>query len=59
MDPRGGVYDYEAIYHRKFDPTWRFPGLQFTGSFFDGGYRVDGRIRWRCFAIWGVCRDRR
>lgn len=44
MDPRGGVYDYVAVYHRKFDPAWRFPGLVFAGTFFDGGYRVDGRI---------------
>jgi hypothetical protein len=44
MDPRGGVYDYEAIYHRKFDPTWSFPGLKFAGEFVEGGYEVEGTI---------------
>ncbi|MCB1204691.1 MAG: endoxylanase [Verrucomicrobiae bacterium] len=44
MDPRGGVYDYEAVYHRRFDDTWRFPGLVFAGEFFEGGYRLSGRI---------------
>jgi len=44
MDPRGGVYDYEAKFHRLIDPTWSFPGLEFTGELLEGGYRVDGRI---------------
>lgn len=44
MDPRGGVYDYKAIFHRQFDDTWRFPGLEFSGVFVEGGYEVEGRI---------------
>lgn len=44
MDPRGGVYDYEATYHRQFDPSWKFPGLQFAGEFVEGGYIVNGTI---------------
>lgn len=44
MDPRGGVYDYEAIFHRRFDDSWRFPGLQFSGEFLEGGYLVEGSI---------------
>ena len=44
MDPRGGVYDYEAKFHRLIDPTWSFPGLEFAGEVLEGGYRIDGRI---------------
>ncbi|HRQ90424.1 MAG TPA: sugar-binding protein [Bacteroidia bacterium] len=44
MDPRGGVYDYRATYHRQFDPAWRFPGLSFTGELLEGGYSVEGTI---------------
>lgn len=44
MDPRGGVYDYQATYHRQFDPTWNFPGLEFSGEFVEGGYIVNGTI---------------
>ena len=44
MEPRGSVYDYEAIYHRKFDDTWRFDGLEFSGELLEGGYLVEGTI---------------
>lgn len=44
MDPRGGVYDYLARYHRQFDDTWKFPGLEFRGELLEGGYEVSGRI---------------
>lgn len=44
MDPRGGVFDYRAEFHRRFDPSWNFPGLEFVGRFPEGGYGVDGRI---------------
>ncbi len=44
MDPRGGAYDYQAVFHRRFDDSWRFPGLQFAGELLEGGYRVEGRI---------------
>ncbi len=44
MDPRGGVYDYLARFHRQFDDTWRFPGLEFSGVLLDRGYEVEGRI---------------
>ncbi len=44
MDPRGGVYDYKALFHRRFDDSWRFPGLQFSGELLEGGYLVEGQI---------------
>lgn len=42
MEPRGGVYDYEARFHRKIDGGWTFPGLEFTGEILEGGYAVEG-----------------
>lgn len=44
MEPRGSVYDYEAIYHRKFDDSWNFAGLEFAGEILEGGYLVAGTI---------------
>lgn len=44
MEPRGGVYDYKAVFHRRFDDTWRFPGLEFSGVLVEGGYEVGGTI---------------
>lgn len=44
MEPRGSVYDYEAIYHRKFDDTWSFEGLSFAGELLEGGYLLEGTI---------------
>ncbi|MBP6783568.1 MAG: hypothetical protein KA152_07230 [Verrucomicrobiales bacterium] len=44
MEPRGSVYDYQAIYHRKFDDSWCFDGLEFTGEILEGGYLVEGTI---------------
>ena len=44
MEPRGSVYDYQAIYHRKFDDSWSFGGLEFAGEILEGGYLVEGTI---------------
>ncbi len=44
MEPRGSVYDYQAIYHRKFDDSWCFDGLEFAGEILEGGYLVEGTI---------------
>jgi hypothetical protein len=44
MEPRGSVYDYEAIYHRKFNDTWSFEGLSFAGELLEGGYLLEGTI---------------
>ena len=44
MEPRGSVYDYQAIYHRKFDDSWSFDGLEFAGEILEGGYLVEGTI---------------
>lgn len=42
MEPRGGVYDYEARFHRKINGEWTFPGLEFSGEILEGGYAVAG-----------------
>lgn len=42
MEPRGGVYDYEARFHRKINGAWTFPGLEFSGEILEGGYAVAG-----------------
>ncbi len=44
MEPRGSVYDYKAVYHRKFDDSWSFAGLEFIGEILEGGYLVEGSI---------------
>lgn len=44
MDPRGGVYDYRATYHRQFDLSWHFPNLKLAGKVSDGGYSVEGSL---------------
>jgi len=44
MEPRGGVYDYEARFHRKIDGGWTFPSLEFTGEILEGGYAVEGSL---------------
>ena len=45
MEPRGGAYDYQGIYHRKFSPQWKMPGLEFLGKIREGdGYSVTGKI---------------
>jgi len=44
MEPRGGVYDYKARFHRKFDDSWTFPGLEFAGEILEGGYAVEGSL---------------
>lgn len=44
MEPRGSVYDYQAIYHRKFDDSWCFDSLEFAGEILEGGYLVEGTI---------------
>ncbi|MEC5125554.1 sugar-binding protein [Verrucomicrobiales bacterium BCK34] len=42
MDPRGNVYDYEGLYHRQINPAWSFESLAYSGTFFEGGYSVEG-----------------
>ncbi len=45
MEPRGEVYDYIGVFHRKFGPEWKMPGLEFSGEIRDkDGYTVTGRI---------------
>ncbi len=45
MEPRGDVYDYIGIFHRKFGPEWSMPGLEFSGDIREGdGYTVTGKI---------------
>ncbi len=44
MEPRGGIHDYEARYHRRFNNAWSFPGLEFSGEILEGGYAVEGKI---------------
>ena len=45
MEPRGEVYDYIGIFHRKFGPEWKMPGLEFSGDVREGdGYTVVGKI---------------
>jgi hypothetical protein len=42
MEPRGSVYDYQAVYHRQFDDSWKFRDLRFSGELLEGGYQVEG-----------------
>ncbi len=42
MEPRGSVYDYQAVYHRHFDDSWEFRDLRFSGELLEGGYQVEG-----------------
>lgn len=44
MDPLGRVLDYKASHYRKFDFSWRFPGLAVAGKRTGGGYAVEGMI---------------
>ncbi len=45
MEPRGEVYDYIGVFHRKFGPEWKMPGLEFSGEIREGdGYTVTGKI---------------
>lgn len=44
MEPRGSVYDYKALYHRRFDDSWKFEDLTFAGRIFEGGYLVEGTL---------------
>lgn len=42
MEPRGSVYDYQAVFHRDFDDSWAFRDLRFSGELLEGGYQVEG-----------------
>ena len=44
MDPLGRVLDFKAEFRRKFDHSWDLAGLDYIGSFVEGGYVVEGRI---------------
>ncbi len=44
MEPRGAVYDYQEHYHRRFDDSWRFESLAFSGIIFEEGYLVEGTL---------------
>lgn len=44
IDPSGRILDYSAIYHRKFDYAWTFPGLSAKASRTKDGYIVEGAI---------------
>jgi len=43
LDPNGRVLDYEAEYHRKFNPVWSWPtgGLIVKASRTNDGYKVE------------------
>jgi hypothetical protein len=43
LDPNGRVLDYEAEYHRKFNPEWSWPagGLIVKASRTNEGYKVE------------------
>lgn len=59
MDPSGRVFDYRAVHHRQFDPSWSFSSLAFAGAITPGGYRVDGRIELGELRDLGLLRDGR
>ena len=47
LDPNGRVLDYQAEYHRKFNPTWSWPAgeLIVKASRTADGYRVEVAIQ--------------
>ena len=53
IDPLGRVLDYRASHYRKFDFSWKFPGLDTVGIRTDGGYAVQGQIDWKAFQSLG------
>lgn len=44
MEPRGSVYDYKALYHRRFDDSWKFSSLAFAGEIREQGYLLEGTL---------------
>ena len=44
MDPRGLVFDYEAAFHRQFDPAWSLSSLETEGKITETGYFLEGSI---------------
>lgn len=58
MDPRGNVYDYEGLYHRQINATWSFDTLNYSGTFHEGGYSVDGTFSLAELKSLGCLRER-
>lgn len=54
MDFRGRRLDYRAVFHRRFDFTWNFPGLEFAGQRSADGYRVEGAFTLSALAELGL-----
>ncbi len=44
MDYLGRKLDYMASFHRNFDFTWEFPGIQTAGKRTETGYTIEGLI---------------
>ena len=59
MDPRGNVYDYKGLFHRKIDPSWSFDTLDYSGSFLKNGYSVVGTISLSELESLGCLSDRK
>jgi len=41
IDPQGLVFDYQAHYHRNFDPSWHLNGLKVASKILSDGYVVE------------------
>lgn len=54
MDCLGRRLDYQAVFHRRFDFAWDFPGLEFTGRRTAGGYQVEGAFTLQALADLGL-----
>lgn len=58
VDPLSRVFDYEAEFHRKFDPAWHWPPshLRVKSDFRDKGYTVEIAISRSSLTGLGVLR---
>ena len=54
MDFTGRRLDYRAVFHRQFDFSWEFAGLETAGTRTDTGYIVEGALALSVLAALGL-----
>lgn len=57
MSPTGLALDYRCSFHRKFDFTWRFPGLALAGEKRPDGYTVEATYPLAALKRLGVLKE--